>query len=185
MDLFWTFTRSGTFEVHNMSDMSYAIQFAISVHKVRGDDSGFYTCLLYNHIGFDMANAHLRVVEEVPRAALPVRPANASALLGSRVTLECPAAAAATSGEVIWLRSETGAVQLTTPRQLEQARQHALSSSEVDGSRFDTSSPPRLIITNVTANDSGYYVCVVHTAWDVAYASAYVAVVEALANVLR
>ncbi|XP_037068160.1 fibroblast growth factor receptor 1-like isoform X2 [Pollicipes pollicipes] len=193
MDLFWMFTRSDIVEVHNISDLSSFNRFAISAYEQRydisgqqrlvvrgvsGNDSGFYTCLMYNHIGFDVASAHLRVVEEVPRAALPVRPANASALLGSRVTLECPAAATATSGEVIWLRSETGAVQLTTPRQLEQARRCALPRSEVDGSRFNTSSPPRLIITNVAANDSGYYVCVVHTAWDVSYASAYVAVVE-------
>ena len=54
-----------------------------------------------------------------------------------------------------------------------------------DGGRFDISQKQRLVIHNVTANDTGFYTCIAYNTLAKAHARAYLTVLEREYNLIN
>ncbi|KAF0311087.1 Fibroblast growth factor receptor 3 [Amphibalanus amphitrite] len=146
MDLFWVFHQKN-FNIKDMVDLSrihnnavrqYDSRYDISVRdqltirNASAHDTGLYTCIKLNNLGFNYSRARVEILPEVPETHISVQPLNASAGPGASVTLRCPMTATGGPREdrvtVFWLYSETEPARITSVPELQRAREMALTS---------------------------------------------------------
>ncbi|KAF0311088.1 Fibroblast growth factor receptor 3 [Amphibalanus amphitrite] len=131
MDLFWVFHQKN-FNIKDMSRYDISVRDQLTIRNASAHDTGLYTCIKLNNLGFNYSRARVEILPEVPETHISVQPLNASAGPGASVTLRCPMTATGGPREdrvtVFWLYSETEPARITSVPELQRAREMALTS---------------------------------------------------------
>ncbi|XP_034235544.1 fibroblast growth factor receptor homolog 1-like isoform X2 [Thrips palmi] len=132
---------------------------SIEVRALRVADSGNYTCTVANGRGSDASTVLLRVFSRAEDIPLVLQaPRNASETLGGTASFACePSPDAPESSRVRWVHLPPGE-DVGAALDDDVMRTHEVQSRGGPPNVF----PRLLVLDNLTLDDEGWYVCVVH-----------------------
>ncbi|XP_043218969.1 fibroblast growth factor receptor 2-like isoform X2 [Amphibalanus amphitrite] len=159
-------------------------RYSLFVPSMRQYDNGNYTCVGRNLLG---EVSHMTYLEANDAAVLVMPcieegyPLNVTAFIGENATFDC-LGSWDWEMDLFWVFSENNTVHVRDLADMDRLNRQAINEKQ-DGGRFDISTKQRLVIHNVTLNDTGFYTCIAYNTLAKAHARAYLTVLEPLEEI--
>ncbi|XP_043222345.1 fibroblast growth factor receptor 2-like isoform X1 [Amphibalanus amphitrite] len=159
-------------------------RYSLFVPSMRQYDNGNYTCVGRNGLG---EVSHMTYLEANDAAVLVMPcieegyPLNVTAFIGENATFDC-LGSWDWEMDLFWVFSENNTVHVRDLADMDRLNRQAINEKQ-DGGRFDISTKQRLVIHNVTLNDTGFYTCIAYNTLAKAHARAYLTVLEPLEEI--
>ncbi|XP_041369087.1 fibroblast growth factor receptor 4-like isoform X2 [Gigantopelta aegis] len=139
------------------------------------DDSGNYTCIVYNKHGSVNWTYKLEVIQRLPHTPVIEGPKNQTVLLSDDAVFTCKIILSDLHPHLQWLKHYQVNGSYMSPEGDPYVT--VLQTSSVNNSH-----PETLVIKNVTMDDGGWYTCVAQNSIGIEYGSAWLTVVTELTS---